>query len=122
MVGQDNRELAPWGPAVAETAPAYVQAEARHMALGTFAQAVRNAGLGQGVDVRLQAAATGAGTQSDSNLGFAIPREVAPGIEREMFGSGTRLFEGLEGEHISLEIIEVIQTAEAIHMRFRVVK
>jgi dihydrofolate reductase len=39
-----------------------------------------------------------------------------------LFGSGTRLFEGLEGEHISLESIEVIQTAEAIHMRFRVVK
>ena len=39
-----------------------------------------------------------------------------------LFGSGTRLFEGLEGEHISLESIEVIQTVEAIHMRFRVVK
>jgi dihydrofolate reductase len=39
-----------------------------------------------------------------------------------LFGSGTRLFEGLEGEHISLEIIETIQTAEAVHLRFRVVK
>jgi dihydrofolate reductase len=39
-----------------------------------------------------------------------------------LFGSGTRLFEGLEGEHISLEIIETIQTVEAIHLRFRVVK
>jgi dihydrofolate reductase len=39
-----------------------------------------------------------------------------------VFGSGTRLFEGLEGEHISLESIEVIQTAEATHMRYRVVK
>jgi hypothetical protein len=39
-----------------------------------------------------------------------------------LFGNGTRLFELLDGEHISLEIIEVIQTAEAIHMRFRVVK
>ena len=37
-----------------------------------------------------------------------------------LFGSGTRLFEHLDGEHISLEMIEVIQTAEAIHMRFRV--
>jgi hypothetical protein len=32
------------------------------------------------------------------------------------------LFEGLEGEHISLDIIETIQTPEAIHLRFRVVK
>ena len=39
-----------------------------------------------------------------------------------LFGSGTRLFEQSDGEHTSLEIIEVIQTAEAIHMRFRVVK
>jgi dihydrofolate reductase len=39
-----------------------------------------------------------------------------------LFGSGTRLFEGMDGEHISLETLAVIQTAQAIHMRFRVVK
>ena len=39
-----------------------------------------------------------------------------------LFGSGTRLFDGLGSEHISLEIVEVIETKEAIHMRFRVVK
>ena len=39
-----------------------------------------------------------------------------------LFGSGTRLFEQSDGEHTALEIIEVIQTAEAIHMRFRLVK
>jgi dihydrofolate reductase len=39
-----------------------------------------------------------------------------------LFGSGTRLFAGLDGEHIPLEIIETIQTAEAMHMRFRVVR
>jgi dihydrofolate reductase len=39
-----------------------------------------------------------------------------------LFGSGTRLFEGLDSEHISLEAVEVIQTAEAIHLRFRLVK
>ena len=48
--------------------------------------------------------------------------EVSIHIVPVLFGSGTRLFEGLDSEHISLEIIEVIQTAEAIHMRFRVVK
>ena len=48
--------------------------------------------------------------------------EVSIHLVPVLFGSGTRLFEGLEGEHISLEIIEVIQTAEAIHMRFRLVK
>jgi dihydrofolate reductase len=39
-----------------------------------------------------------------------------------LFGSGTRLFEGLDSEHIPLETVEVIETADAIHLRFRVVK
>jgi HK97 family phage major capsid protein len=88
-LGIDRATLRPWGPTVAADAPAYVRAEARHLALGTFAQAVRTAALGQGVaDPRLQATATGAGTQSDSNLGFAVPTEIAPGIEREMYTGG----------------------------------
>ena len=48
--------------------------------------------------------------------------EISIHLVPVLFGSGTRLFEHLDSEHISLEIIEVIQTAEAIHMRFRVVK
>lgn len=48
--------------------------------------------------------------------------EVSIHLAPVLFGSGTRLFEGLDREHISLEIIEVIQTPEAIHMRFRLVK
>ena len=48
--------------------------------------------------------------------------EISIHLVPVLFGSGTRLFEGLEGEHISLEILGVIQTPEAIHMRFRVVK
>jgi HK97 family phage major capsid protein len=88
-LGIDRATLRPWGPTVAADAPAYVRAEARHLAFGTFAQAVRTAALGQGVaDPRLQATATGAGTQSDSNLGFAVPTEIAPGIEREMYTGG----------------------------------
>jgi dihydrofolate reductase len=48
--------------------------------------------------------------------------EISIHLVPVLFGSGTRLFEGLDSEHISLEILDVIQTAEAIHMRFRVVK
>jgi len=48
--------------------------------------------------------------------------EVSIHLVPVLFGSGTRLFEGLDSEHISLEMIEVIQTAEAIHLRFRVIK
>ena len=39
-----------------------------------------------------------------------------------LFGSGRRLFEHLESDHIALEIIEAIQTREAVHLRFRLVK
>ena len=39
-----------------------------------------------------------------------------------LFGSGTRLIEELGGEHVQLETTEVIETKEAIHLRFRVVK
>ena len=39
-----------------------------------------------------------------------------------LFGSGTPLLGHLDSEHISLETVEVIETKEAIHLRFRVVK
>ena len=48
--------------------------------------------------------------------------EISIHLAPLLFGSGTRLFEHLDGEHISLETVEVIETKEAIHMRFRVVK
>ena len=55
-------------------------------------------------------------------LKLGLIDEVSIHLVPIVFGSGTRLFEGLDGEHISLEILEVIQTPEAIHMRFRVMK
>jgi dihydrofolate reductase len=39
-----------------------------------------------------------------------------------LFGSGTPLFGDLNGKHIALEPLEVINTPEVIHQRFRVVK
>jgi dihydrofolate reductase len=39
-----------------------------------------------------------------------------------IFGSGTHLFGDLDSKHVSLEPVEVIQTSEVIHLRFRVVK
>jgi riboflavin biosynthesis pyrimidine reductase len=47
--------------------------------------------------------------------------EISIHLVPVLFGRGTRLFECLNSEHILLEIIEVIQTAEAIHLRFRVI-
>jgi dihydrofolate reductase len=48
--------------------------------------------------------------------------EVSIHLVPVLFGGGTRLFEGLDGDHIPLDIVETIQTAEAIHMRFRVLQ
>jgi dihydrofolate reductase len=48
--------------------------------------------------------------------------EISIHLVPVLFGSGTRLFEHLNSEHIPLEITEVIETKEAIHMRFCVVK
>lgn len=39
-----------------------------------------------------------------------------------LFGSGKRMIDDLGGQHIQLEEIETIQTKEAIHLRFRVIK
>jgi dihydrofolate reductase len=48
--------------------------------------------------------------------------EISLHLVPVLFGSGTRLFAGLDSEHFPLETIEVIETKEAIHTRFRVVK
>ncbi len=48
--------------------------------------------------------------------------EVSLHVVPVVFGSGTPLFGDLDSKHISLEPIEVIETPEVIHMRFRVVK
>jgi dihydrofolate reductase len=37
-----------------------------------------------------------------------------------LFGSGTRLFDNLGDEHIALERLEVVDTPNAVHVRYRV--
>jgi dihydrofolate reductase len=46
--------------------------------------------------------------------------EIAIHLVPVLFGSGIRLFEQPGSEHIPLETVEVIETKEAIHLRFRV--
>lgn len=48
--------------------------------------------------------------------------EISIHLVPVLFGRGTRLFEHLDNDHVPLETIEVIETAEAIHLRFRVMK
>jgi len=48
--------------------------------------------------------------------------EILIHVAPVLFGSGIRLFEHPGSELIPLETIEVIETREAIHLRFRVIK
>lgn len=48
--------------------------------------------------------------------------EISLHVVPVLFGSGTRLFGDLDSAHIPLEVIEVIETKDVIHTRFRVIK
>jgi dihydrofolate reductase len=48
--------------------------------------------------------------------------EVSIHLVPVLFGSGVRLFKSEGGAHVALETVEVIKTAEVVHLRFRVVK
>jgi dihydrofolate reductase len=48
--------------------------------------------------------------------------EIVVHLVPVVFGSGTPLFGDLNSKHIRLEAVEVIETKEVIHQRFRVVK
>jgi dihydrofolate reductase len=55
-------------------------------------------------------------------LQLGLIDEVSVHVIPVVFGSGTPLFGDLNSKHVSLEPLEVIQTPEVIHLRFRVVK
>ena len=48
--------------------------------------------------------------------------EIGVHLVPVLFGSGTRMFERLGGEHIQLETTGVIETPAAIHLGFRVIQ
>ncbi len=54
-------------------------------------------------------------------ISLGLMDEIFVHVVPVLFGSGTRLYESL-GEHVALETVEVIDTKEAIHLRFRIVK
>lgn len=84
-----------------------------------------------GVEAAFETAKKLAGDKDISTTGANVARqllelglidEISIHLVPVLFGSGTRLFEHLDGEHVPLETAEVIETDDAIHMRFRVVK
>jgi dihydrofolate reductase len=62
------------------------------------------------------------GNTAQQLMTLGLVDEVFIHLVPVLFGSGTRLMEGLRSEHIQLETTEVIETKEAIHLRFRIIK
>ncbi|MCI0395911.1 MAG: dihydrofolate reductase family protein [Chloroflexi bacterium] len=84
-----------------------------------------------GVEAALEKAQKLAGDKDISITGSNVAQQfITLGLVDEifihlvpvLFGSGMRLIEDLGGEHVQLETTEVIETKEAIHLRFRVIK
>jgi dihydrofolate reductase len=85
-----------------------------------------------GIESALQQAKAAAGEKTVAVMGGAeigqqfiragLVDEISIHLVPVLFGSGTRMFENLGGEHIQLESAGVIETPEATHLRFRIVK
>jgi HK97 family phage major capsid protein len=110
QVGTDRAEARPWTPELHSDATEHMKVEARQAGLGAFLIAVRNVACGLGVDPRIHAAATGMGSAIPSEGGFAVPSEVAPGIERNMFEGGEILSRvdarSISGDSIAYNVID----------------
>ena len=64
----------------------------------------------------------GGGNTAAQFFNLDLVDEISIHLVPVLFGSGIRLFEHLGSEHLQLETLEVIETKEAIHLRFRVIK
>ena len=86
----------------------------------------------EGIEPALARAQAAAGGKNVNIMGGAdiaqqylragLVDEISIHLVPVVFGSGLRLFEQLGNEHIQLETIEVIHTAAATHLRYRVLK
>ena len=83
-----------------------------------------------GIEEALELARAAARDKDVAVMGGLISGSSTSGLVDEisihlvpvLFGSGTRMFEYLGGEHIQLESAGVIETLEAMHLRFRLVE
>ena len=90
-LGVDHTTERPWGPPLHAGATDAMRAEAEVAAFGEWAIAARAASNGLQSDPRLFAAIgdpSGANTKIPSEGGWAVPPEIAPGIERDMLEQG----------------------------------
>lgn len=109
QLGVDHAAERPWGPRVPAQASEAVREQATQAAFGEFAIAVKNAMSGLGFDPRLSAAAAGMGSAVPSDGGYAVPQELAAGIERNMFAGGELLsrvdVRTISGDSIAYNVI-----------------
>jgi dihydrofolate reductase len=84
-----------------------------------------------GVDALVERARAAAGEKDIGVSGVEIGRqllqaghidEILIHVVPVLFGDGVRLYEQVGGEHIGLEIVETIPTANVTHLRYRVLK
>jgi len=85
-----------------------------------------------GIERALEQAKAAAGDKGVTVMGGAVTGQqyLRAGLVDELsihlvpvlFGSGTRMFDNLGDQHIQLESADVIQTAAATHLRFRIAK
>ena len=114
--GVDHASEKVWGPTLHRDATDAMRAQARLAGLGEFAIAVKDAMSGLGFDPRLGATATGQGTAVGSDGGFAVPNEIAAGIERDMFTVGELLSRvdarDISGDGITYNVIDETSRAD----------
>ena len=86
----------------------------------------------EGIESALEEAKAAAGDEVVAVMGGAnvgqqyiraeLVDEISIHLVPVLFGSGTRMFEHLGSEHIQLENARVIETPQATHLRFRIIK
>ena len=85
-----------------------------------------------GIEGALERAKAAAGDKNVSVMGgpdigqqyiaAGLVDEISVHLVPVLFGSGTRMFEHLGGEHIQLETVEVTESPAATHLRFRIAR
>src|SRR5829696_5525864 len=86
----------------------------------------------EGIESALEEAKAAAGDKDVAVMGGAsvgqqyiragLVDEISIHLVPVLFGSGTRMFEHLGSDHIQFENARVIETPQATHLRFRIVK
>jgi dihydrofolate reductase len=85
-----------------------------------------------GIESALRQASAAAGEKTVVVMGGAetgqqfiragLVDEISIHLVPVLFGTGTRMFEQLSGDHIPLEVAQVIEAPEATHLQYRIAK